>query len=56
MDGHQFLEKFRKIDSLNTIPVFVMSADAQDSTIDGATAFIEKPYIFETLLQLINRS
>ncbi len=54
MDGKQFLEEFRKIESLNSIPVFAMSGDDEMDGLNGATSFLLKPFAFETLIELIH--
>lgn len=52
MDGIQFMEIFRKDETLNTIPVIVMSAYG-DALIKGGVANLAKPFETKVLLDLI---
>ena len=55
MDGREFLDRVRKDQTLKTIPIIVISANASPAQARGANAFIPKPIDFDYLLTTIKR-
>jgi CheY-like chemotaxis protein len=58
MNGQQFLSKLKGIDSLNHIPVIILSTSANTNTINqlksgGATDFLTKPSGLKELVNLL---
>lgn len=58
MNGHEFLQRIKKEDSLKHIPVFVFTTSSNPRTIKevmqlGAKKFITKPNSFNELLLLL---
>ena len=58
MNGHEFLQKMKKDDSLKHIPVFVFTTSSNPRTIEevielGARKFITKPNSFSELVLLL---
>lgn len=57
-DGFVILDRLREFDALATIPVVVISARAQPEArqrmeLSGVAAFVEKPFDFGELLQIV---
>jgi CheY-like chemotaxis protein len=56
MDGRAFLHTVQADADFASIPVIVISANAEPKEIHGASAFIRKPMAIEPLLALVSRS
>lgn len=60
MDGHEFLEKFRKLSGMESVPVIMLTAlneasDVMKSMKAGAVDFHTKPIDVERLLESVER-
>jgi len=58
MNGHEFLEKIRKIDRFKLIPVVILSSSGEASDIRksyqlGANSYIQKPVEFERFVETV---
>ncbi len=54
MDGHEFMAQLRRDPSLAAIPVVVSTA-AVNTSIEGAAAWLAKPFEVEQMLEAIRR-
>ena len=58
MNGHEFLEKIRKIDRFKLMPIVVLSSSGERSDIRksyqlGANSYIQKPVEFERFVETV---
>lgn len=52
MDGQECLDIIRENERTSSLPVILVSASAHIAQIEGATAFLKKPFDLETIIQL----
>ncbi len=55
MNGREFLERLRADDKISTIPVVLMSANAECENIKEADFFVKKPFDLEFILQVASK-
>lgn len=55
MNGWEFVEKIKKIDSYKDIPIVVISAYSERAINIECTEFVQKPLELETLLSAVKR-
>lgn len=54
-DGYQLLEKIRKEEKVNGLPVILMSAARLKTTVVKPDDFLKKPFDIDTLIQAVEK-